>query len=383
MPPSEPDPAVDISPLKSPSSGVSGGDLLPARTVVKTVLIVFTIIATIVVLYLLRQPLEWIFIAGFIAVAVSGPINLLERRMPRPIAITIVYLALVLTPFGLAAVLVPPIVSQATELANNAPKYARDIQNFVNTNTELRKLEEKYNITKKLEDEAAKLPDQLPNAAATLRDLGLGVVSSIFAAVTILLLSIFMVASGRGWVTAFLRTRPPDHADRLERTINRIGNAVGNFVAGALVQAIIAGVTTFIILSILGVPFAGPLAVLVAFFDLLPLVGATIAAILVAIVTLFNDFPVDTIIWIVWAVVYQQIENSVIQPQIHKRAVDVQPFIVLVSVLFGATLFGIIGALLAIPIAASIQIAVSEYRAYRRETQALDDGLAVSINPPG
>ncbi len=114
-------------------------------------------------------------------------------------------------------------------------------------------------------------------------------------------------------------------------------------------------------LKILGVPFAGPLAVVIFVFDLIPVVGATIGAVLVGIVTAFVNFPVGLIIWIVFAIVYQQVENYVIQPQIQKRATKVEAFIILVAVLFGSTLFGILGAMLAIPFAASIQIGVTEY----------------------
>jgi predicted PurR-regulated permease PerM len=145
--------------------------------------------------------------------------------------------------------------------------------------------------------------------------------------------------------------------------------AIGNYVGGALAQAVIAGITAFIVMKILGIPFAGPLAVLVGIADLIPLVGATIAAIIVGIVTVFADFPIDTIIWAIWAIVYQQLENTVIQPQIQRRAVDLNPFVVLVSVLFGSTLFGILGALLAIPFAASLQIAVMEWWQFRQESQ--------------
>jgi predicted PurR-regulated permease PerM len=97
-----------------------------------------------------------------------------------------------------------------------------------------------------------------------------------------------------------------------------------------------------------------------------PLVGATLGAILVGIVTLFSHFPIATIVWAIWAIVYQQIENNVIQPRIQSRAVDVQPFVVLVAVLFGSTLFGVIGALLAVPLAATIQIVVREVLRYRK-----------------
>ena len=102
----------------------------------------------------------------------------------------------------------------------------------------------------------------------------------------------------------------------------------------------------------------------------MPLVGATLGAILVGVVTLFNDFPTDTIIWVICSIVYQQVENTVIQPRIQARAVAVHPFVVLVSVLFGATLFGVLGALLAIPVAAAIQISIREYHAFRNTAGA-------------
>jgi predicted PurR-regulated permease PerM len=190
--------------------------------------------------------------------------------------------------------------------------------------------------------------------------------------VTILILSIFMVAAGPRWIDSFIRMQRPEHAERIERTLSRIANAVGNYVAGALIQATIAGVTAFIMLEILGIPFAGPLAVVVFVFDLIPVVGATIAAFFVAIVTAIVDFPVATIIWVVFAIAYQQLENYVIQPQIQKRATEIEAFVVLVAVLFGSTLFGILGALLAIPAAASIQIGLHEWREYRKEVDGAE-----------
>jgi predicted PurR-regulated permease PerM len=136
---------------------------------------------------------------------------------------------------------------------------------------------------------------------------------------------------------------------------------VAGYVAGALLIALIAGVATYVVLLILGVPFRGPLALVAGLFSLIPLLGATIAAVLIGLVTLFEDFPTTTIIWAIWAIAYQQFENHVIQPQVQKRTVNVQPFITIVAVLFGATLLGVLGALVAIPIAASIQILLREY----------------------
>jgi predicted PurR-regulated permease PerM len=211
-------------------------------------------------------------------------------------------------------------------------------------------------------------------------------VSSIFATVTILILSIFMVGGGPRWAHAFVLSQPAGRRERIERALRDVANAIGNYVGGALVQATIAGVAAFIMLKILGAPFAAPLALIVAFFDLIPVVGATIAAVLIALVMLFVNFPVGVIVWAVFAILYQQFENYVIQPQIQRRAVAVEGFVVIVAVLFGATLFGVLGAILAIPVAASLQIIWREYRDYRREslTQPLDSGEGPGpLAPPG
>jgi predicted PurR-regulated permease PerM len=337
------------------------------RIILRAVLIVVAVVIVLYVIYQLRRPISWLVIAAFIAIALAGPVNALSQHMRRGFAIAIVYLVLLLIPIGILALLIPSMVSQGEDLANNAPQYAQDVTDFVNRNETLSNLNQDYDITGKIEEEAAKLPDKIPDAAGTLQDIGVGFVNSVFAALTIFILSIFMVASGRYWIERFLKTRHPDQKVRMERALDHIGQAVGNYVGGALLQATIAGVTSFILLTILGVPFAAPLALVVFFFDLIPLVGATLGAVLVAIVTLFVNFPVALIVWVIYSIAYQQIENYVIQPQIQKRAVSVEPFVVLVAVLFGATLFGIIGALLAIPAAASIQIAIREWMAYRRE----------------
>mgnify|MGYP002682254688 CR=1 FL=1 len=217
--------------------------------------------------------------------------------------------------------------------------------------------------------------------------VGVGLVNSISDGFTVVVLSIFMVARGGGWVDAPIDLRGTAHAEKIKAALDRIATAVGNYVGGAIVQASIAGISSFILLSILGVPFAGALAVIVGVLDLIPLVGATIAAFGVALVTLFTDFPTATIVWIAFALAYQQFENYVVQPQIQKRAVQLEPIIVLVSVLFGGSLFGIVGALLAIPVAATIQISVQEWWRYRvaatREPQVdgPEDGAAPQILP--
>jgi predicted PurR-regulated permease PerM len=332
----------------------------------RVVAVVVVAALALYLIYLLRQPLGWLVLAGFIAVAVSGPVRLFERWMRRGLAIAIVYLGVILLPVVIAAVLVPPIVDQANNLATNAPKYARDLTTAVQGNKTLHDLDRKYDLTKKIEEQAAKLPGKVGAAAGVLASVGAGIISSVFAGITILILSVFMVGAAPRWRESFVRLHPEPRARALNRLFDRTGSAVGGYVRGALLQALIAGVTSWIVLEILQVPYPVALALIIALLDLVPLVGATLGAILVGVVTLFNDFPTATIIWAVWSVVYQQIENTVIQPRIQSRAVQVEPFVVLVAVLFGSALFGVFGALLAIPAAATLQIAIYEYTLYRR-----------------
>jgi len=333
--------------------------------VARTVLIVVALGICLYLVYLLRGPIGWLLVATFLAVALSGPVNFLDQRMKRGFAITLVYLGVLAVPFALGALIVPPLVEEGNNLAQNAPQYARDITRFVNDNETLRNINKDYDVTQTLQGEAEKLPGKLGGAASTLRDVGLGIVNSIFALVTILILTAFMLGSGRRWIDAGLRFLPEDRAERIDRVLGRAAKAVGNYVAGALAQATLAGLLSYLVLTILGVPFAAPLAVIVFFLDLIPLIGATIGAVVVAVVTLFSDFPTATIVWVIFSIIYQQVENNLIQPQIQKRAVNINPFLVVVAVLFGAALLGVLGALVAVPVAASLQIAIREYAEYR------------------
>jgi predicted PurR-regulated permease PerM len=336
--------------------------LVPAvRDIVRIVLVIVSVAIVLYLLWRLRKPISWVLISVFLAVALSPPVNYLARSMKRGFAIAIVYFGLLLVPILLIALIVPPLITQGNNFADNVPQYADDVTEFVQKNKRLRELNADYDITQKLQDEAGKLPDRLGGAAGTLRDIGFGIVNSLFALLTILVMTAFLLGSGKEWTDRIIASRPPEERQRLRRSLDHMASAVSGYVAGALTIALIAGSATFIVLTILGVPFSGPLAVLAGLMSLIPLVGATIAAVLIGVVTLFEDFPTATIIWTIWAIVYQQLENNLIQPQIQKRTVNVHPFITIVAVLFGGTLLGIMGAIAAIPIAASIQILVREY----------------------
>ena len=212
--------------------------------------------------------------------------------MRRGFAITIVYLGLLAVPLLLIALIVPPMVTEANNFADNVPQYARDVTKFVKENERLRELNEDYDITSQLEKEAGKLPGRLGGAAGTLRDVGLRHRQLRLRPDH---------DPGADGVPA--RQRPdlgrrhdlpcdhPSNAQRLRRSLDRMAEAVAGYMAGAIAIALIAGIQTYIVLTILGVPFRGPLAVIAGLFSLIPLVGATIAAVLIGVVHGVRGLP--------------------------------------------------------------------------------------------
>jgi predicted PurR-regulated permease PerM len=363
-------PTVQVIPAYSP------------RIIVRTLFIVVLFAIALYLVYLLRKPIGWVLVATFLAVALSGPVNFLSRRIRRGFAITIVYFCLLLVPIGIGALIIPPLVTQGNNLIQNLPEYAQDVQDYTNKNERLRRIEADYNITQKLQEQAEKLPARIGDAANVLGNIGLGVVNSLFALFTILIMTAFLLGSGRTWVTRAVEMQSPLTQARLRKALDHMGKAVGAYVGGVIAQATVAAVLAYIVLIILGVPFAAALAIVIFFADLVPLIGATIGAVVVGVVTVFADFPTATIVWVIYSIVYQQIENTLIQPQIQKRAVNVHPFMVLVAVLFGSTLLGVLGALVAIPIAASVQIAVREWWDYRHDQHVAELTGARVVEPP-
>jgi len=140
---------------------------------------------------------------------------------------------------------------------------------------------------------------------------------------------------------------------------------VACYMLGNVAISLLATVATWLVLTILGVPYALSIEIVVGFFDLIPLVGATIGAIVVALATVTVDFPTATIIWVAFVIVYQRFENYLVQPLVYGRTLNVNPLVTILGVLAGASLLGILGALLAIPFAAAVQIVLRDWWANR------------------
>lgn len=333
----------------------SGGP--STRSVVRIVLTVTATVGFIYLLYLARSTLLLVFIAIFLAVALGPAVGFFRKlRVPRGLSILIVYVLITASIFGVGLLIVPPIVNQVDQLSKDIPGYLSNLRD----NKQFRKYDDKYHISKKLNEQAKKLPSHLGDAAGALESITVGVFGAIVQLVTVLTMTFFLLLDGERIAGFLLRIRGPEREERYRRIAGEIYRSTAGYVAGNLLISMVAGVSTYLVLSLLGVPFAVPLAVLMAFLDLIPLVGATLGGITIAIVTLFNNFPTSTIVWVIAFIVYQQLENNVIQPIVYRRTVNVAPLVVIVAILIGGSLLGILGALVAIPIAATIQIIVRE-----------------------
>jgi predicted PurR-regulated permease PerM len=338
--------------------------VLSTRAIARVILVAVAILGALYVLWQIRSILKLLFIAIFLAVALGPAVDFYQRRarVPRSLAILLVYLTIVGAIFGLGLLVVPPIVSGVNKFVKAVPGYVQDIRN----NKTLRKYDDKYHITDKLNNEAKKLPSRLGDAVGALTSVTVGVFSAAVQLVTVLTLAFFFLRDGQRIIAWWLRQLEPGRAERARAVMGDVYNAVAGYVLGNLLISLIAGTSTYVVLKIIDVPFAVPLAVLMAFLDLIPLVGATIGGVLIGVVAAIHDFPADVIVWAIFFIVYQQVENNLLQPVIYRRTVAVHPLIVLVAVLIGGSQLGVLGALLAIPVAAAIQIVVKDLWRTRR-----------------
>ena len=356
-------------------AGVSVWEALNTRQIAR---IFFTVAAFAGLLFLLvqiRSTLLLLAIAIFLAVALGPAVDRFSHNVPRAAAILLVYVMIFCVFSGVMALIVPPVINGASDLSSDIPNYIQDLRN----NDRIAEFDDKYDITPRLQEEAKKLPDKLGDAAGALQSIAAGAFNAAFQLLTILTMTFFLLLDGRRMAGFLLRRFGGEREERLHGVASRIYKSTAGYVAGALTITSINGFLTFIILTILGVPFAVPLAVLMSFFGLIPLVGATIGGVIILLVTLFTDFPQATIIYGIFLILYQQVENNVLQPFIFKRTVNVHPLAVIVAILAGSSVLGVVGALVAIPVAAAIQIMLREF--YGEEPDP-DAGLAAPDPPP-
>jgi predicted PurR-regulated permease PerM len=341
-------------------------DLRP-RTVLIVLGLLLATVALLAFIYLAWHVITWILIAVFLSLALNPAVESMERRgLRRGYAAAIVFLLTVAAITGLGFLLIPPLVEQVVEFVEAVPDIIDDL---VAGRGPLGFLQDEYEIVDRVRDaiETQGVGGVLGVTGAGLA-VARGVITAIVGILTIAFLTFFMLLDGKRMVGRFYDFLPTTARPRWERVGTEIYRTIGGYVTGNVAISVIAGIASAIMLFLLGSDYAIALAVLVALLDLIPLAGATIAAILVSTVVFVELGWVRGLIIVAFFVIYQQLENHVLQPVIYGRTVALSPLVVLIAVLIGAELAGVLGALAAIPVAGIVQAVGREFLRYRRET---------------
>lgn len=318
------------------------------------------------IVWLARQVLTWILIAVFLALALNPAVDWFQRHgLRRRGAATAVTAFVVLAGIALLGLLfIPTLVKEVNGFAQALPEYIDDI---THRRGRLGFLESRYQITERVRQEVeAGGASRLLGLTGTAVAITKGILTAVVAVVTIAFMTFFMLLEGPVWMERFYALLPERSRDRWRHVGNQIYLTVGGYVTGNLFISVIAGVTATLVLLLLGVPYAVALGLVVAIFDLIPLAGATIAAIIVCTVGFLHALSAGLIL-IVFFIVYQQIENHLLQPLVYSRTVRLSPLAILIAVLVGAKIAGVVGALAAIPVAGTIQVVLQSWLEERRK----------------
>ena len=338
---------------------------LSAKSILVWVAITAAAVLGLMFVYLALDAITWVLVAAFFAMALNPAVEALVRRgLGRARAAAIVFV-IAFAGLGLLGFLViPPLVTATTEFVEALPGYLQDLDAGRGP---LAFLERRFHLGEQLVEiyergGIAGLFGLERPGASTAR----AAADTALALIAVPFLTFFMLLDGRRWVDGVLDVMPPSARPRWERAFDGINRTVGGYVTGNLLISLVAGVVALVTLMAAGVPYALPLAVIVAILDLVPLVGATVALAICGVAAL-SEGVVQCVIVVVVLLVYQQIENHVLLPVVYGRTVELSPLAVLVALLIGAEIAGILGALAAIPVAGSISVVAGELVRWRRE----------------
>ena len=320
-------------------------------------------VTVVVVLALLRAAFEvrhvliLVAVAAVLAIGLDPAVRRLEAlRMRRGLAVAIIFVAATLFLVLFAALVVPPLANEVRQLSENIPDYVTRLRS---SGGWLGDLARRFNISTRLADLTSRLPSVASSSLSTIFGFTKGLASVIFSTLTVAILTVyFLFALPRMKRTSVALFRP----HRREQAGVLQGQAldrIGGFVSGNIFTSLIAGMVSFVVLTLIGVPFAAALAMWVAITDLIPAVGATLGAVVAVIVALFSS-TADGVVTALFFIAYQQFENYYVAPRVMRHAVDVSPVAVIVATLIGGSLAGFAGVLLALPVAAAVKVVLRE-----------------------
>lgn len=340
---------------------------VPWRTIIASVGVVLVTYVLVQIVLMTVQVIAWISIAAFAAVVLAPAVSRVQARVGgrRALATGIVVFSTLAVVIGVLSVFLLPVRNQLIDVITDLPGTIRDAAAGRGTFGRLVTRLHLNNYVQEHEVELRRAADRLSSSSF---ELATTLISGLVAFVTITVVAFLLLSQWSVLGKAVLGAVPPRRRESVKRVALDAGQAISGYMVGNLLISLIAGATTFVCLLILGVPAPFVLAVWVAFVDLIPLVGAILGAVVVVGAGFLHSTTAG-VVTLVFFVLYQQLENSVIYPAVMARRVKVNPLVVLLSFLLGVTIFGWIGALLAVPVSGAALVAVKSIQHERQQAR--------------
>jgi predicted PurR-regulated permease PerM len=330
-----------------------------ASTTLVVVVVVLLAAAALIGVWLVRETVVWLVAAAFLAFSIEPLVLMFQRRgvgrgSATALAFTLIAVAILIFSFAV----IPPVLDGARELRDKIPVYVDQLQDTSTSDA--------LNADGAIESAGAAAEDtgEFFSRANSVLDAVGALVSGGFAAFMIFTFTLYFLVYGRELVGRVERRLDPQARGPYRRALRETFDMNQGYWYGKFLIGLIAGLTTFITMKLLGLPFAAPLALFVGLTDLIPNIGATLGTIPVVVVGLLEEPWKGAVVGAV-LILYQQVENSLITPKVFKKTVEIHPFLSVVTVLVFTALFGIVGALVAVPVTKGIQIAIEALREAR------------------
>ncbi len=362
----EPGPPLDLGPAQVGPLPGRVVVLFHPRSILTALGVLLAVVAAIEFMLLAQAGLTLIMIALFLALALNPAVEFVQRRgmKKRAPAVGAVYLLALAVLALLGLVFIPPLVDQISKLVEALPTLVDDL---TKGHGPLGFLERKYSVVERVrEATTGQSADGLLGGAASALTAVKGIATTVVGSIIIAFLTFFMLLEGPAWRERCVSLIPEGHRGAVERVGAGVYRSVGGFVTGNLVASFLAGLVTAIIMLVVGVPYAVPLGLFVAIIELVPYVGPLVATVAVTGVALTVGTGSGLVV-LGLLVTYHAIEGHTLRPYLYGRAVQLSPLAVLVAILLGTEIAGVLGALVAIPVAGSIQVIIRELLQHRQE----------------
>lgn len=352
---------------------------ISSRTVIRVLLLVILSLLFVAALRQAAHALTLIFTALFLSIALNAPVHWIASHLPgkkrgsRTLATGVSFLILIVVLGGFLASIVPPLVRQTSGFISGAPRLVDDLRS---EDSALGQFVRRNNLEQQVNNLSDEISDRLGNIGGTAVSTATKLSGSVFSTLTVLVLTFMMLIEGPAWLQLFRKLVPKDRHEHVESLVSDMYKVVRGYVNGQVLLAATAAMLILPPLFLLGISYPIALMVIVFICGLIPMVGHFIGASIVTLVALFTS-PWSALIILAYYILYQQIENYIIQPTIQANSTQMSPLLVLMSVLIGVSFGGLLGGLVAIPVAGCLRVLLLDYMHNRKY---LENGIPLGRN---